>query len=95
MEDNEYKEQLGKVIGASVDSLYFNGFETFMTVGDVGIILKLQGKDILTLNTTFTVAKTLAENLTKIIQHLESKTETNILTMEDIGNAVFKQTVEG
>lgn len=68
--------------------LYFNGFTVAIGTGDVVIALQLNGKPIQVLNTSYTVAKTLAEGLSKIIGELEQKTGSTIMTIQTIAKAM-------
>ena len=66
-------------------TIYFNGFITTVGTGDVLIILRQQNKPVAILNTSYTVAKTLAEKLGGGIAVLEQRTGNTIMTTEDLG----------
>lgn len=64
--------------------IYFNGFANSLGSGDVTIVLR-QGKvPIAVLNTSFTVAKTLATKLGELVAFLEERTAQTIMTTDDV-----------
>jgi hypothetical protein len=67
---------------------YFNGFTTALGVGDILISLQSNGKPILTLNTSYTLAKTLSEKLNGIISDLEKATGNRIMTTDQIRDSL-------
>jgi sugar/nucleoside kinase (ribokinase family) len=76
--DKEFQE----IIDSGCESIYFNGFALAIGPGDVMIALQKNGKTCLTLNTSYTVAKTLQAALDETIKHLESKTGNTIMTTD-------------
>lgn len=68
----------------SLPNIYFNGFITSIGSGDILVILKRHNKPVAVLNTSYTVAKTLATKLGGAIENLEKKTGTIIMTTEDV-----------
>ena len=72
----------------SCQTAYFNGFSMMVGTGDVVIALQLNGRPTLVLNTSYTVAKTLAESLAGAIDQLERKTKTTIMTTRDVADAI-------
>lgn len=69
---------------APCQASYFNGFAMAVGTGDIAIALQLNGEPTIVLNTSYTVAKTMAQGLNKLISELERKTGTTIMTTEDI-----------
>jgi len=69
-------------------SAYFNGFAMALGAADVIITLQLNSKPTVTLNTSYTVAKTLAQGLTKVVEDLERATHTTILTTHKVTEAL-------
>jgi len=69
-------------------SAYFNGFAMALGAADVIITLQLNGKPTVTLNTSYTVAKTLAEGLAKVVEDLEQATGITILTTHKVVEAL-------
>jgi len=66
------------------DHKYFNGFGVALTIGDVMVSLSHNNKQFLLLNTSYTVAKSLAKALNDTIDQLENKTSNKIMTVEEI-----------
>jgi hypothetical protein len=73
-----------QILNAGSDYKYFNGFSVAVAIGDVLISLNQNGKQPLILNTSYTVAKTLAQALTESISQLEEKTGNHIMTVNEI-----------
>ena len=67
-----------------VPKIYFNGFLTAMGEGDVAVTLKRGQIPVAVLNMSYTVAKTLAEQLRNLIGNLETATNHNIMTTNEI-----------
>lgn len=77
-------------IPISCESVYFNGYSLAVGAGDVVIALQLNGRPRLVLNTSYTVAKTLAEGLASSISQLEGMTGTTIMTTQDVISAITR-----
>ncbi len=77
-------------IPINCDSVYFNGYSLAVGAGDVVIALQLNGQPRLVLNTSYTVAKTLAEGLANSISQLEGMTGTTIMTTQDVISAITR-----
>ena len=75
-------------------TIYFNGFAIGLGTGDIVISLQLNGKSSHVLNASYTVAKTLAERLTKAIGELEQKTGNTIMTVQNITDATIEDGTE-
>ncbi|QLH50237.1 MAG: hypothetical protein HWD57_10930 [Candidatus Accumulibacter cognatus] len=73
---------------------YFNGFTMAVGAADVVMTLQLNGRPILTLNTSYTVAKTLSEALKKAVDNLEDATQTSILTTHLVAAAFASRSDE-
>lgn len=73
-----------------LQTTYFNGFSMAIGLGDVVIALQLNGRPTLVLNTSYTVAKTMAEGLESIIGELENKTGTTIMTTQVVAAALTR-----
>jgi hypothetical protein len=84
----EDHEQAQSLFPANCPTTYFNGFAIMVGTGDVVIALQLNGRPTQVMNTSYTVAKTLAESLTKAIDELERKTNTIIMTTKNVGDAI-------
>ena len=64
--------------------LYFNGFSMGVGAGDVIITLLRQSKPVVTLNASYTVAKTLGKALSDTIQTFEKQTNHVIMTVKEV-----------
>lgn len=87
------KEAISTEIQKAVENkelprLYFNGFATTLSTGDVMLVLKQNDEPVAILNTSYTVAKTLAQKLEGVIVILEDITGNTIMTTEQIENAI-------
>ena len=67
-----------------IDYYYFNGFELSMSFSDMGMLLMCDVQPQSKLGMSFTTAKTLAENLSKMVQDFEAATEHNVMNMNDV-----------
>lgn len=71
-------------------TLYFNGFAIAIGTGDVVFTLVRNGTPVLTLNASYTVAKTFCEGLAETIRTLEEKTGQTIMTVRTVSEATKK-----
>ena len=69
-------------------SIYFNGFAVAIALGDVAIPLYRNGTHFATLNASYSIAKSLAKDLSELIVKLEKSTGNYIMTVEEIHKAV-------
>jgi hypothetical protein len=86
-----YDDQLQAGLDADIPEIYFNGFVSGVGSGDLLLILQRDGKPVARLNTSFTLAKTLAIKLTGLIHNLEGSTGTKIMTTDDVNNKMPKK----
>jgi hypothetical protein len=61
------QERLARGMDVSVPQIYFNGFVSTMSSGDVLTVLERNGKPVVVLNMSYTVAKTLAISLGQLV----------------------------
>ena len=79
------KEKIQKAIQSpDVEKVYFNGFSNSIGGGDIIITLYKNGEAAKVINTSFTVAKTLAIKLKETIDIIEKKTGSEIMTSDFI-----------
>ena len=71
--------------------LYCNGFTVTLTTSDVLLVLKLNDAPVAVLNTSYTVAKTLAGKLGNAIVILEDRTGNTIMTTEEVDTKLHKE----
>jgi hypothetical protein len=69
-------------------TLYFNGYQIALGMGDVIITLTRNGAPVITLNASYTVAKSFGESVTGAIKKLEKETDHVIMTVDTITNAL-------
>lgn len=63
---------------------YFNGFTVAFSGSDFTLILKQENRPVQYLKASFTVAKSLAEDLKSSIDKFENATGHNIMTMDEV-----------
>lgn len=83
-EEDEYTAQIKEALGSDLTNVYFNGFTISVGAVDTILVLKLNNKPILLLNTTHSIAKTLAEKLGTVIASYEEGIGNNVLTTDEI-----------
>ncbi len=71
--------------------IYFNGFVNSLGSGDLMMILQRNGQPVAVLNTSYTLAKTLAEKVHDLIASLEADTGNTIMITDDINEAVQRR----
>jgi len=86
-------EQLKSALAdRELPTLYFNGFINSIGTGDVVIVLRRHGKPIAILNTSYPVAKTLAEHLGGMIAQFEQQTGKTVMTIDQIRKSLSEGT---
>lgn len=81
-------EELQKL--QNIPYAYFNGFSLTIGAGDVSITLIRGPQQIMQLNMSYTVAKTLTQKLAGLIDVLEQKTGNKIMTTDEVNSALSK-----
>lgn len=76
----------------TLPAVYFNGFALNLGTGDIALVLERNGQPAAVLNTSYTVAKTLAEKLNGLVSVLESKTGNTIMSTEDVTKSLSEDT---
>ena len=91
-QDQEQVDFRSQVQRASEDEavpmIYFNGFSCGTGPGDVTVILIRNEKPVALLNTSFTLAKTLATKLGGVMEGFEDVTSNKIMTTDDVAKAM-------
>jgi hypothetical protein len=64
--------------------IYTNGFAVGITNADVALVLQLSGRSIEVVHMSYTLAKTLAQRLGRVVSELESKILTTLVTTDMI-----------
>jgi hypothetical protein len=83
-DDQGLSNRIQKAVNSDIPHLYCNGFVNTVGPGDILIVLEQNSKPIATINTSYTVAKTLVAKLNGLIQNLEVKTGNKIMTTDVI-----------
>src|SRR2546428_10347718 len=65
-------------------SLYVNGFGIGIGNADVSLVLQNNGKSILLVNLSYTVAKSLSAKLSEVVQLLERSSGNKIMTSDEV-----------
>lgn len=71
-------------------AIYFNGFTIGIGNGDIVFALERNGKPVAALNASYTVAKTLAQKLGRIMAQLEEASGNRIMSTDEVGDALSK-----
>lgn len=74
----------------AVARIYANGFAVGLTNADAVIVLQLSGHPVAIVNLSYTLAKTLAQRLGRIVAELETAIDTTLVTTDKI-DEVFKE----
>ena len=82
-------------LAPDVPAIYFNGFATRLSNGDIAVALERNGKAAGMLNMSYTVAKTLSISLSQAIAQLEELSGRDMLTTTEIENMVQKKMGQG
>ena len=83
-EKTDRRARLVKALESDVEQIYFNSVVNSIGSGDILMVLERNGKPVATLNTSYTVAKTLALKLAQLIGNLEESTGNTIMTTDDV-----------
>lgn len=86
-ENKEIKKRIDEGINSDAPKIYFNGFVNIIGAGDILMVLEKNGKPAAVINTSYSVAKTLALKLNGLIQQLEHATDNKIMTTDHIDKA--------
>jgi len=78
------QQRITKALESGVEQIYFNSFANGIGAGDVTIVLERNTKLVAILNTSYTVAKTLASKLASLIGNLEETTGNLIMTTDEV-----------
>lgn len=75
-------------LNAPIPQIYMNGFEVSLSLSDFSITLMAHDRQLAYLLMSFSTAKTLSESLTQAVQTLEKTTSREIMTMNDVRQAI-------
>ncbi len=92
MSDKDAEDKSVSFVKAAIDSgipeEYANGFQILAGQADVVMILQRNGKSVESINMSFTVAKSLAQALSEVIQQIEAATGMDIKTSKQIAKSL-------
>jgi hypothetical protein len=83
----------GALRDSSISRLYANGFTIGMSNADAHIVLQLFGRPVAVWNLSYTLAKTLAQKLTGLVNEWEKRTGRSVATTDEVDLA-FKEAGE-
>ncbi len=84
------REQLQKIAQdafAQAPTTYINGFVSGLGATDVYLVCQTNGQTTLVINMSLSMAKTLAQSLTGLIEQFEKQTGQPVLTMQQASAA--------
>jgi len=70
--------------------IYFNGIEIGLSQSDISITVMTDGRRQCKLHMSFTMAKTLGENLSNAVAEFERLTDHSIMTMNEVAEGLKK-----
>ncbi len=71
-----------------IQHYYFNGLDISASLSDLGIMIMLDGQPQAKLSMSFITAKSLANYLSKAVEHFEKTTSHELLTMDEVQKAM-------
>ena len=87
-EENKSEEMVANVKSILADkdipNFYTNGFAVTLGLGDLICVLQRNEQPVAVMNISYTVAKTLALTLTRVIHDLEKKTKHEFMTIQNV-----------
>jgi hypothetical protein len=81
---------INPALEVNLPKIYFNGFKAGAGNADVVTILELNGRPIAILNSSFTLTKTLAQQLTTLVESIEKDSGNPIMTTSVVDEAFKK-----
>ena len=93
--DRFLRPLLGRILASQdIPQLYANGFTNAFSNADVITVLERNNSPVAVLNMSYTTAKSLAYDLSRLIADFERKSEQTIMTTDVVDEAVLQQTEE-
>lgn len=81
MEKEDFSSFISQALeNEDIPHIYFNGFTATISPNDMVLVLKKNNKAVAVLNTTHVMAKTMVELMGKLVAEFEDRTETVIMT---------------
>lgn len=71
----------------AVPKIYINGFGLGLSNADVHLVLQFASQPVAIVNLSFTLAKTLAQRLGRVVSEFESTMNTELVTTDKIDEA--------
>jgi hypothetical protein len=88
---SDAEQRAQRAFDANVPQLYFNGFTNSATQADVFTVLERNGQPVAILNMSYTVAKTFAVSMNRIIAQFEEATGRSMLTTHEAEKALSEK----
>lgn len=94
---NETTNREGRpaVIPQEIPLLYFNGFVLQYGSADFTLKVKVDGQDMAVLKMSYTVGKSLAEKLGKLVGDFERITDHNVMTSTEVATYMKRENDRG
>jgi hypothetical protein len=89
--NTEADKRFAAARSSDVPAIYFNGFVTRLSTGDIAVALEQNGRPACMLNMSYTVAKTLSVSLSQAIARLEELSGRDMLTSTEIEKMVREE----
>ena len=83
---------MARALEADVPRIYFNGFASGLSTGDVVTVVEQNGRPVAVLNMSYTVAKSYSQGLATVIAKLEEESGRQIMTTKKIETFIAKPT---
>ncbi len=80
------QQMLATALATALPRIYVNGFIIVQSLSDILVVSQTNGAASSILNMSFTTAKSFLSDLKRVVEHLESTTGHDIMTMNDIAS---------
>jgi hypothetical protein len=84
------EQMAAALMSPDVPKIYCNGFINATTHADCIIVLKRNNESVAVINASYTLTKTLAQSLTKMVEEFERTIQTKLKTTSEIDEAKSK-----
>ena len=85
------QQLLMSALGLPIARIYVNGFTIAQSYSDVALVAQTNGSPSAIINMSFTTAKSLAVELTQLVQRFETMTKHEIMTISDVAQRTMQR----
>ncbi len=85
IEGGTTRERIDRALESDIPRIYFNGFVSAFSAGDIMCVLERNGQQVGIMNMSYTVAKTLSAALSQLVGVLEDTSKQSIMTTQEVG----------